>query len=226
MRSLVKPFIAAVFFLVFLTVSPVQADSLVVTGGSVSASRSTGTLQGINFIFQGQGFSIQGIADVFTSPNPATLGDLGPGTTLSLNSVLSDFPGGSVFSAVVNGTTYNGSELGSISGSIFLTSGSFVLPVDGTPSLTLTDSFQMSGLLFVYSKEDSANPVLSTQLSGMGQVSLDLVLQSNGLYSVRGFTYEFQQNAPVPEPATLLLLGSGLAGLAVRARRRKTKDAA
>lgn len=113
MRRNVKLFTAAVFFTIFLSATQVLADTLVITSGSISQSTSYSSVLRTPFVFQGQNFQIQGL-----SGTPArSTADVAPGATISLSSVLSDFPGGP-----------------------------FTLPVDGTPNLVITDSFQLSGV--------------------------------------------------------------------------------
>lgn len=219
MRSLVKPFTAAVFFLVFLSVAQVQADPLVVTSGSLTKisglSNDPFRLNAFTFSFQGQNFSIQNQGLDIDAANRE------PGSVVSLSHVFSDFTAGSV---LIDGNSYPG--VNHFEGLFTFTSGSFVLPVDGTPTLTVTDTFTFNGFFFGYDP-NVQGPVFSTQLTGTGLVTMSLFLGQDGLYYINGLKYEFgQTGAPVPEPATLLLLGSGLAGLAVRARRRKAQGLA
>ncbi|MGH9371793.1 MAG: PEP-CTERM sorting domain-containing protein [Vicinamibacterales bacterium] len=66
--------------------------------------------------------------------------------------------------------------------------------------------------------------IFDRMLTGQGSVSVTASFLSNpnpgpALFSVDGVRYDFSPADPVPEPATLLLFGTGLAA-AVRWRRR------
>lgn len=84
------------------------------------------------------------------------------------------------------------------------------------------DSTQLTGAITAYaSMEDmffQINPLFTVNFSGLGFLTVD---------DVDGFTRRLFTVTPTistPEPATLLLLGSGLAGAAAWRRRRRRRD--
>lgn len=213
--SSLSPLILLILFLFFAPEA--RADGLVITSGSVSFTSSAGgffTLSGGNMTLNG------GIDFAPIACSPCTAGQA---VNLSFYRVGGDIRGGS---GIVEGINY--SSFHYESWMRFETDVLFV-PNDTSSIVTLTVPFTFSASMLGCPQSTVGgpcpSPIFSTMLSGQGLATLELYsyVFANGLrvYETRGITYNFGPAAPVPEPATLLLLGTGLAGVAARYRMKR-----
>jgi hypothetical protein len=121
-------------------------------------------------------------------------------------------------SATLDGTTY--SDV-SFSGEFTFSAPPAPLPASSANVIVLTAPFIFNGMLRGFS---NGQELFSVDLTGTGTTNRGLFRIAPGLYSYQlesltGYTFTSQEVTPTPEPGSLMLLGTGLAALAVRRRR-------
>jgi hypothetical protein len=207
------------FFALLLSAPDARADGIAITSGSINfPSRSGGT-----FSLSGNGLTVNGglnWAPYLCAPCLA-----GDGINPSFVQLGLDVRSGS---GIVDGISYDHLYYESY---MELQSQSLFVPDDSSSLITLTVPFTFSASMMGCGQSTVSGcsaPLFTTTLTGQGWATLQLVSYMDGLgnrlYDLKSLSYNFGQSAPVPEPATLLLLGTGLAGVAMRLRRRRSKS--
>jgi hypothetical protein len=100
-------------------------------------------------------------------------------------------------------------------------------PYPGLNTVVVNTTFTMTGFL-VLSPPSSGMccepPIFSSLVTGSGFVQITYRrVGSEPIFVPSQVVYAFGATEPIPEPATLVLLGTGLAGVMVKARRRRRK---
>jgi hypothetical protein len=179
----------------------------------------SGFAGGPNFSFQGMDFAVAGTGGSLGNVTPQMA--CHPCATGDVISINGQFPGSAlgVGAAKINGVFFP-NPLG-FGGTITFTGTPFVVPF-GSGIVTITQiPFTFSGHLLGCPVSCANNPaVFTVDLTGSGFAELELLsteVNSEGtpLFVFRSITYNFG----IPEPMSVVLLGTGLTALSVSIRR-------
>jgi hypothetical protein len=199
----------------------VSADPIHVTGVMNITRELIGDGNRVNL--SGPGFAIDarvGYLDGYVGPFDCT--PCVPGSMLNAGGILSTTVFGSGTLAL-NGVTYPVTENLDSPATLYMElSGSLLAPIFGGMSTSVSVPFRMGSIVLIDRAERAT-------LRGGGTATVFFAPsgscpEDGPLWSTTAVRYDFTEPALVPEPATILMVGSGLAAAAFAKRRRRSKD--
>jgi hypothetical protein len=202
-----------------------RADPIAVTSGTATITWDDPA----SFFLRGEGLRLSSLfVHIPVFPPPLEIcgfaGACAPGESFNLSSVVS---GGQSQIAVVNGITYatpsQPDTWVDLSGRLNFEAGTVTVPPlpdgDFEQPVSLVAPFTMDGRLTGF-RSGGTIPLFEIDVVGRGTADLRLLAGDDG-WRFSDLFYRFEDPAAVPEPMSLVLVGSGLAAMLASRRRRR-----
>jgi hypothetical protein len=212
-------FVSSAFLLVVTAAPPpARADPITVRSGEATVRWGGPS----HFELKGDRFHLGSVfVSVPMSPQEICSRGCAPGTSVNLSAVMGGMPGvaslGSSGVTVVEGVPFTGEPLLHLEGEFFFEAPDATLPQVLSARSFLTAPFQFHGDVAGFRALGSL-PLFQVDLVGRGIVSARFEGEE-GNWGAPDVTYAFSDQAPIPEPVSVLLVGSGLAGILLRCGR-------
>jgi hypothetical protein len=196
-----------------------NAGPITITSGFVSVTSNIRDILSFNFSGDGlsaNGFDLHAAVPQYMSPCLSSASLCQPGDLIFPNSLIQlSAETGSGSSVTFNGTTVL--VTWAAQDSFLQFTGPGVVIPSAADQVTLTMPFDMVGTIQVHSLDDPGPVIFSTTINGSGIATLFLQRPPGNPagFAITAARYDFNP-AAVPEPATLMLLTTGVAGIVAR----------
>jgi hypothetical protein len=213
-------------FVTLLAVPAASADPITVTSGHTTIAWDDPSF----FELRGRGLHLTGLfVRPVNSPQEICFRGCAPGTRVDMNAVLGGPAAASLglsFTTIVNGVNHKSAERSIwLTGDMQFRAASVTVPGLSDELLTLSAPFRFNGHISGFHpgvSPGSTTPLFRTDFVGQGTATLRMGA-GDGVWVHPEVVYEFATEAPIPEPTTALLVGSGILGLLYRSRGRTSK---
>ena len=225
-------FLAAVSLCFGMTTpTTAHADTIVITGGGANIPWDDPS----SFGLRGDNFALNSLFSRIPPPSPLSICFAGcaPGTVVNLSSTWGAAAVGALGqaqNAVVTGVRYavpadHTTWLRPAGTLVFDAPGVLLPPLPGGDPqvISLVAPFLFSGRVLGFPQDapEGTPPLFDVSLTGRGVVDFRLRDEGTGVWRFADLTYTFQDQEPIPEPMSLVLVGSGLAGMVFGRRVRR-----